>query len=315
MALPAVSRARDVLAGSVSQVPLRAYLFDRVTHQLTDHPTPPSWLERPDPDRTRNAFMADVLDDLIFHRCSLARITARDATGYPLAFQWVPFAEATPQLTRDRRSVAAWRWGDLEIAARDMMMIESPQSAALSHGWRAIDHATRLEAAAARFADTEVPAGWLKQTGGVALTSAEQTTMADQFARARQERTVAMLSEHVEWHESSYDPQRLQLTESRQHSATDLARIMNVPAAIVHAPSNDSLTYANAQDQRADLWAFGLAPLAAAIAATMSGPNITPRGTVVRFDPTDLLADPFADAENMTGRTDERTPEPTPSSA
>ena len=124
------------------------------------------------------------------------------------------------------------------------------------------------------------------------------------FQKARQTQTVAMLSENVEWHESTFDPSRLQLTEARQHASTDLARLCNVPAAIVHAPTNDSLTYSNEADQRADLWYFGLAPLAEAIQQTLSGPNVTPRGTVVRFDPTNAtrdVMDPTPDNTNPTG--------------
>ena len=293
MALPTVGRARDVLAGALSQVPLRAYLFDRITHTYTQHPAPPTWLERPDPDRTRGALIADVLDDLVFHAQAYLWIRRRDSAGFPDQFRWMPVEELGATSSADGLTVTGYTWRNFDIPARDVVRIEGVQSAALAHGYGAIETAQRLEDAAQRFASTEVPAGWLQQTGGVPLTSSERTAMAAQFAAARQTNTVAMLSEHVSWNESSYDPSRLQLTEARQHAATDLARVMNVPAAVVHAPSNDSLTYANANDQRSDLWTFGLAPIAHAIASTLSGPNVTPRGTVIRFDPTDTLADPF----------------------
>ena len=295
MSLPTIARSRDVLCGAISQVPLVALIWDRTTGATTPHPDPPLWLDRPDPNRTRGALMADVVDDLVFHRVAYLWVRSRGAAGFPSTFQHLPATELTQaaQASGQATNRSGYRWNDIDIPARDVIVIESPQSAALAHGWRSIEQAVKLEEAANRFATTEVPAGWLKQTGGVALTLDEQTAMARQFAEARQTNTVAMLNEHVSWNESSYDPSRLQLTEARAHGATDQARIMNVPAAIVHAPTNDSLTYANAQDQRKDLWAFGLAPHAHAIASTLSGPNVTPRGTVIRFDPTDLIADPF----------------------
>jgi phage portal protein BeeE len=289
LSLPTVSRARDILCGAIAQVPLRAYLFDRVTGDLTQHPAPPTWLERPDPNRTRGALMADTVDDLMFHRLALWQITARDATTFPSAFRHMPLVEVTPH------DDGTFTFRGERIQGRDVVIIESPQLAALQYGWRAIDTAVKLEDAANRFAATEVPAGWLAQTGGIPLTPEEQTAMAAQFQAARLAATVAMLSENVTWNESAYDPARLQLVESRQHSSTDLARMMNVPAPVVHAPSNDSLTYSNAQDQRADLWHFGLAPHADAIGSTLSGPNVTPRGTVIQFDPTGTLVDPFSD--------------------
>lgn len=293
MSLPPVSRARDVLSGALSQVPLRAYLYDRITGEYTDHPAPPTWLDRPDPDRTRGALVADLLDDIVFQSVAYLWVRHRDFAGFPDQFRWLPATELTHQLDSNGLTTTGYHWQGYDIAVRDVVRIESVQGAALEHGWRAIDTAVRLEEAAQRFASTEVPAGWLQQTGGVPLTPEEQSAMAQRFAQARHTNTVAMLSEHVTWNESSYDPSRLQLTEARQHAATDLARVMNVPAAIVHAPSNDSQTYSNVQDQRSDLWTFGLAPIAHAIAATLSGPNVTPRGTVIKFDPSDTLADPF----------------------
>lgn len=292
MSLPTVARSRDVLCGSLAQVPLRAWLWDRVTFTATEHPAPPTWLERPDPNRTRAALIADLLDDLIFHAVGYLEVTARDAAQYPSAFRYVPADEVTRE-----PGGGLWLWGSHRIAARNMIVIESTQTASLAHGYRAIDTATKLEEAANRFAATEVPAGWLQQTGGIPLTPKEQEATAERFAAARLANTVAMLSEHITWNESSYDPARLQLTEARSHQATELARVMNVPASVVYAPQNDSMTYSNGQDARRDLWWFGLAPHAEAIQATLSGPNVTPRGTIVRFDPIDLLTDPFeADA-------------------
>lgn len=293
MSLPTVQRARDVLCSGLGSVELAAFLWDRVDRTLRAHPAPPTWLDRPDPNRTRAALVADTVDDLLFHGVAYWRIMDRDSAAWPTAFKHAPAVQTT------KNDNGTYRSGDLDrIPARDMVVMESPQTGVLFHGAYSIDTAIKLETAANRFAATEVPAGWLQQTGGIPLTPQEQSEMASRFQTARASSTVAMLSEHVEWHESSYDPSRLQLTEARQHTATDLARLCNVPAAILHAPTNDSMTYSNEADQRADLWFFGLAPLAEAIQQTLSGPNVSPRGTVIRFDPTNAssaITDPFND--------------------
>ena len=295
MSLPTVQRARDILCAGLGSVELAAFLWDRIERSLTPHPNPPTWLDRPDPDRTRAALVADTVDDMLFHGVAYWRVTERDAAGWPLAFRHLPAAQTS------QNDDKTWRSGDSErIPARDVLVMESAQTGVLFHGSNTLDTAIKLEDAANRFAATEVPAGWLAQTGGIPLTPKEQTEMAARFQTARKSQTVAMLSEHVEWHESSFDPSRLQLTEGRQHMATELARLCNVPAAVVHAPTNDSLTYSNEADQRADLWYFGIAPLAEAIQQTLSGPNVTPRGTVVRFDPYNPasdIGDPFTKDE------------------
>ena len=286
LGLTPVSRARDILCGAMAQLPLTAWLEDRVTGELTRHPAPPTWLQRPDPNRTRGALLAATTDDLIFHAVAYWWVTSRDAAGWPATFQHIPAVEL------GQHDASTFTWGDRRIPAADVVVMESPQLAALQYGWRAIDTSLKLEDAANRFAATEVPAGWLQQTGGIPLTPEEQTSVAATFQAARQTSTVAMLSENITWNESSYDPARLQLVEARQHGSTDLARVMNVPAALVHAPTNDSMTYSNSQDARADLWQFGLAPHAATISDTLSGPNVTPRGTVIRLDAEGLATVP-----------------------
>ena len=104
------------------------------------------------------------------------------------------------------------------------------------------------------------------------------------FAAIRAANTIAGLNELVECQESTMDPNRLQLTEARGYQALELARIANVPPYLVGAPTGTGMTYQNAVQARGDLIDFGAMPYINCIEQTLSGPNVTPAGQVVRLD-------------------------------
>jgi hypothetical protein len=183
----------------------------------------------------------------------------------------------------------------LVLDAVDVVEVWSPLVAVLDTGSTAIATSVALDEAARRFADTEVPAGWLKQTGGEPLTGDEMRATAQDWAQARRTNTVAMLNDVVDWHESTMDPTRLQLVEARRHQAVEAGRLLNVPAALLDAEVS-SMTYSNQRDALTALWWLGAWPLADAIGQVLSGPNVTPRGTVLALDPSAQL-----DAPAFTG--------------
>jgi phage portal protein BeeE len=74
-----------------------------------------------------------------------------------------------------------------------------------------------------------------------------------------------------------------------------IARMMNVPAHMINAERNRSMTYSNVIDSRKEFMAFTLQPYITAIEERLSLDDITPRGQVVRFsvDETFLRANPL----------------------
>jgi hypothetical protein len=71
---------------------------------------------------------------------------------------------------------------------------------------------------------------------------------------------------------------------------------MNVPAFMISADMNNSLTYQNVLDSRKEYVAYSLQPLISAIENRLSMDDITAHGNVVRFaiDETFLRADTTA---------------------
>lgn len=311
--LSVVNRARDLFAGTLSLFP-----FTRSTRRGVELggelvPLEVGWLERPDPDRTRGAWVAELVDELFFHGWAAARVTARGSDGYPTALKLYPWAELIPPAGHPGKPGGEadwWRWTPAngpgaKFFALNMVTFESPLSGVLTAPL-VLETAARLGIAARRFASTTVPMGWLAQKAGTApLDAAELTELATEFATARELNAIAALNEAVEYHESQLDPGRLQLVEGRSYQDAALARVCNVPGFMVGATvPGDSMVYRTALTARWDLIDFGLAPLIGCICETLSGPDVTPRGQIVGMDPS-----PFLHASELAG---ERPAAPAP---
>jgi phage portal protein BeeE len=81
--------------------------------------------------------------------------------------------------------------------------------------------------------------------------------------------------------------------ESSQYLATEISRLMNIPAYYISADMNNSMTYQNIIDGRKEFVAYSLQPFISAIENRLSMDDITRRGNIVRFalDETFLRAD------------------------
>jgi hypothetical protein len=58
------------------------------------------------------------------------------------------------------------------------------------------------------------------------------------------------------------------------------------------------MTYMNAAQAKQDLIDYGAAPFIGAIEQTLSGPNVTPRGQLVRLDLNAWLRNPYTPDDN-----------------
>jgi phage portal protein BeeE len=84
--------------------------------------------------------------------------------------------------------------------------------------------------------------------------------------------------------------------EASQYLATEIARLMNVPAYYISADMNNSMTYQNILDGRKEFVAYSLQPYISAIENRLSMDDLTRHGNVVKFaiDDTFLRADTAA---------------------
>jgi phage portal protein BeeE len=285
--VPTVSRARDLICSMVGCLTLRQYTLQWNGERMERIYLPPdTWTMQPDPNVTRNFIFANTASDLLMFGRSFWVITERLGNGFPSAFTWLP---AQNVYTLDQ-SGPQWFGPSNEITfqgapldSKDVVQFLSPNGGLIYQGVSAITTALRLQRAAERFATNEIPSGYLKQTGGEPMSAQDLSDMAAAFAAARQQSTVAALNEYVEYKETSHKPDDLQLVQSREFMALEMARLANIPPYLVGV-SVPGYTYQNADSARYDLYQFGAKPLIEAIEQTLSMNNILPRGRYVEFD-------------------------------
>ena len=294
MSLPTISRCRDLICSAVGALPITLWRLDLSEVPTVEQQIPGSpWMERPDPDRTRQWMLAWTVDDLIFYESAHWEVTGRyDATGYPRSFRRILPGDL--HVSDDGTVTVNGR----PVDPANVVEFLSPLQGLLSNGYRAISIALQLDDAADRFAAAEVPAGWLQERdGGEDQSSEELGATARMWTDARRLNTTAAINKYMEYHEANYDASRMQLVEGRTYQALELARLGNVPPYLVGAPAGTGMTYQNGQQARQDLIDFGCLPLIGCIEQTLSGPNVTPRGQAVRLEVNAWLRNPFTDQE------------------
>jgi hypothetical protein len=292
---PTISRARDLICGMIGCLEITQYgrQWDGEDYEYINLP-PDAWFQNPDPNVTRNFIMSFCADDLMFYGRAFWVVTERNAAGFPSAFTWIPAADVT---TFDQAGPQWWGpssqiyFQGIQLDTKDVVQFLSPIPALLFTGSRAINTATRLDAAAERFATMEVPAGYLKQTGGEPMSGQELADLAAAWSEARLTSSVAALNEYVEWKESNIDPSKMELVSARTYQALELSRVANIPPYLVGAPAGSGMTYQNAQQARQDLYLFGAKPYIDCIEQTLSLNHITPRGRYIELDVDSYLYD------------------------
>ena len=292
LSIPSVAACRNLIVGTVVQLPLYRY---RGGERLD-----PDYLTtRPDPSTTLVASIGGTVDDLLFHGRAYWRVLERDAEGFPRRARWTPVADVTPQTTSSGGSystLTGYRIAGVDgvVAPEDVIRFDSPIPGVLDHGGRTLAAALELEDAARRLAAVELPAGVLKNEGSE-LSPEEGAELLAGFQASRRENGVAFL-QGVSYSRENLSPADLQLIEARANVATDVARLFNVPVAMIGAsPSGNAsaLLYSNLSQQLAILVTTACAPHLRTVEQTLG--DSYPRGQSVAFDvQTFLRSDPQA---------------------
>ncbi|MCP2281072.1 phage portal protein [Nocardia amikacinitolerans] len=278
MAVPAMARARRIIAGSIARMPLRAYKGDDLLSAQ------PLWIDRTDGQVSPFHRMLWTVDDLLFYGWSLWGLS-RDSAGLVISAARIPW-ERWEFDTFGRIVV------DGELAAdRDVCLIPGVDEGVLYFAQRAIRHAAKLIAAADKVADTPAANLELHQTTDAPMTQPEIDALVSAWAAARRgaHGGVAYTNHAIELREHGAPNEHL-LIEGRNAAAVDIARAAGIPAASIDATGpTASLTYETTQGRNAELVDYGLAPYMSAVSARLGMDDMTPRGTRIAFDTEDFV--------------------------
>lgn len=291
VSIPAVSRGREIIVGTCSTLPLMAVRqpvagdgqnvgavgIQRVRRSL---------LEQPERATSRQHTIGWTVDDLVFHGIAWWRTTERDATGFPTFVERLDLSRVRVDYAERRVLVDG-----VPVPDRDLIRFDGPHEgllrrAAAMGGADPLRLALRLEQAAGRFADMDVPTGLLydkRAAGPGDLNTTEVDDLLSRWSRSRRARSTGWLGRTLGYQPVAFNAEQLQLVQSRGHEATEVARLLNLEAEELSATGGGGLTYSNTEALRRGR-VDRLAPYLEAVAGRLSLGDVTPRGQAVRFD-------------------------------
>jgi phage portal protein BeeE len=294
MSVATISRARDLMASVIGSLPLRMYnesWNDSEKEMEKQYLAPRSWLRQPDPTVTYNFLMAWTFDDLFFYGRAFWYITSRTQDGFPASFTRIPAGSVT---TTDQAGPVWFApsnevfWQGNALDPKDLVQFLSPIQGIVYMSEQTVATALKLEAARYRNAESSIPAGVLKQTGGEPLSAQELADLASAFNAARATNQTAALNEFLSYTETTATPDKMLLIDAANYQALECARLTNCPPYLVGV-STGAYSYQSSEQARADLYIFGVQAYAECISSTLSQNNVLPRGTYVEFDTEKFL--------------------------
>jgi phage portal protein BeeE len=282
MSVPSVARCRNLIAGVVADLPLN--LYRKSTGEELGNPV---WVDQPSINQPRSVTMAWTVDSLLMYGVAYWEVTEVYAEdGRPSRFEWVPNVKVTFETdlygTKVTQyyvdAVARPQWG-----VGSLVTFQAFDEGILERGAETIRAAIDLRKAAVVAAATPMPSGVIRNNGAD-LDPKEVQGLLAAWKNARTNRSTAYLTSTLEYQPASFSPKDMMYDEAQQFLATEISRLCNIPAYLLSAEANNSMTYANVLDERKQFYSYSLAPYVNAIQDRLSMDDITARGNAVRFD-------------------------------
>lgn len=279
MGVPAIARARNILASDAQRCPLEALDSDGTVLESG------RWLQDSASGVSPQHRIAWTVDDLIFHGWSLWVLQRDDAGAIEDAArvpaEWWKFGEDGAVLINDETADAA-----------QVLLIPGFHEGIVASAGRTVRGARQLEDLWQARAANPVPAVELSQDQAGHVTDDEVKKVLDNWRRAMTAQGGAVgwtpygvtLKTHGE---ASADL----LIQGRNAAAIDAARAVGVPAAMVDASNvNSTLTYETLEGRGGEYLERSLPLYLGAIEARLSLDDVTPAGSRVRANLSALTA-------------------------
>jgi HK97 family phage portal protein len=282
MSVPALMRCRNLLAGTIGAIPLE--LYKKSTNEELGSP---AWLEQPSYSQPRSVTIAWTVDSLLLYGQAFWKVVeVYQEDGRPSRFEWIANNRVTITLDSTNTFVRSYAVDGTTLpmdGLGSLVTFQSLSDGILNTGASTIRAAIDVQKAAAIAAATPMATGYIKNTGAD-LDPKEVSGLLAAWRTARNNRSTAYLTSTLEYNPVSFSPKDMMYGEAIFNLATEIARLCNVPAYYVSADQNNSMTYANVQDERKQFLTLSLQPFITAIEDRLSMDDITARGNVVKFD-------------------------------
>lgn len=281
LSVPAVRKALHVVSGTISTFALQLWRGGQVIPG-------PAWLLQPEVGWTLPGTLARTVSDLIWHDMAFWRVTDWYVDTARPRSEWFPARFAHISADRvlpihDPDDVDAFPRFSVDGNPPERLVVFDGHGLGglRLHGSAMLTLYQQLMEAAGRYAESPLPSVALKNNGAD-LDPAEIDELLVSWDTARIKRSTAYLNSVLSAETFGWSAKDLQLSEAREHAATEVARLFGLPAFALDAPESDSMTYGNVTDKRRDV-AEALRPWLSVIEAALSTPAVTPRGQQVLF--------------------------------
>jgi len=282
MSVPSVARCRNLIAGVVGDLPLN--LYRKSTGEELGNPI---WVDQPAINQPRSITMAWTVDSLMMYGVAYWQVTELYAEdGRPSRFKWIPNVKVTFETDLYGMEITQYYIDAVAVPMQglgSLVTFQAFDEGILERGSETIRAAIDLRKAAVVAASTPMPSGVLRNNGAD-LDPKEVAGLLAAWKNARQNRATAYLTSTLEYQPTSFSPKDMMYDEAQQFLATEIARLCNIPAYLLSAEANSSMTYANVLDERKQFYSLSVAPYVNAIQDRLSMDDITARGNAVRFD-------------------------------
>ena len=291
MSIPGIIRSRNLIAGTIASIPL--HLYRKSNDQRLGSP---KWLEQPCINQPRSVTIAYLVDSLLFYGVAYLRVTEQyQDDGRPSRFEWIAPGRVTFNTDQNNIMVTQYFVDGIAVpmdGLGSLVTFQGLREGILDTGATIIRQAYAVQEAAYKSAASPIPTGIIKNTGAD-LSEQEVSALLAQWKSARQRGATAYLTSTLDYMPSQFSPKDMGFTDLITNINTQIARLCNIPAYYLSADENNSMTYANVQDERKQLISLALQPYITAIESRLSMDDITNSQNYVRFavDDTFLRAD------------------------
>lgn len=291
MRVPAITRARGLICGTLARHPLTLWRYVDGADPVR-MPTP-AWMTSTNTRQAPSQRMLWTLDDLLFGALSVWAVE-RDDQGVILdAIRIDPI-----YWTVDPDGLGVRVNGE-PVNDADVLVIEGPQDGLLTMADDAIRSSRMLANAWGQRVKAPVPLAAIKQTDvNIQLTDDEVDDLIEDWEAARANGGTAFIPPGFDVEGLGAGGAPDLYVEGRNAERIDWANFTGLPAAMLDGSmATATLTYSTQEGKRSEFVDYSLNYWASAVEARLSQDDVTPEGTFVRFD-ISWLTDPNQHGQN-----------------
>ena len=274
MQVPAVKRARDLICGSLGQLPLELFGPDNAATRW-------ALFEQPEPDVPRSVTMTRTFEDILFEGVAWWRVLEFGWHGYPTKVRRLDPQTVTVvqnvgvYTTKAGHSGTTVEW----LQDEELIRFDSPNDGLLVAGGRAIRTLLTLDAAAARYSEEPLPTTYFTPADNTdPATDEDIQDILDDWKKSRQTRATGYVPAGLKLNSvTPMTAEQMQLAESREHAVLELARLTGVDPNDLGVPQSTN-TYFNAYDRKQHFANGTLGPYRQAFEDRLSMGDVTARG-------------------------------------